>query len=90
MLRRRERNPAVARWMAKQRTSDLHLSVVSVGEVERGIAQQRRLNPAFAAALAAWLDGMVTLCSGRILPADIYGRLVAEVRLNDENVIALL
>ena len=71
MLRRRERNPAVARWMAKQRTADLHLSVVSVGEVERGIAQQRRLNPTFAAALAAWLDGMVTLYSGRILPADM-------------------
>ena len=84
MLRRRERNPAVARWMVNQRTADLHLSVVSVGEVERGIAQQRRLNPAFAAALAAWLDGMVALYSGRILPVDMqiarrWGRLVDSI-----------
>ena len=40
MLRRWERNPAVARWMVKQRTADLHLSVVSVGEVDMQIARR--------------------------------------------------
>ena len=71
MLRRRERSPAIARWVAKQRTADLHLSVASVGEIERGIAQQRRLNPTFADALAAWLDGLVALYGERILPIDL-------------------
>ena len=84
MLRRRERIPAVARWMAKQRTADLHLSVVSIGEIERGIARQRRLNPTFADDLAAWLDGMVALYNERILPVDMriarrWGRIVDSI-----------
>ncbi len=84
LLRRRERNPAVARWVAKQRTADLHISVTSVGEIERGIAQQRRLNPTFADTLADWLDGLVALYGGRILPIDLqiakrWGRLVDAV-----------
>ena len=29
-LRKRERNPNIAQWMAAQRTADLYLSVVSV------------------------------------------------------------
>ena len=84
MLRRRERNRAVAGWVEKQRTADLHMSVASVGEIERGIAQQRRLNPTFAYALAAWLDGLVALYRDRILPIDLpiarrWGRLVDAV-----------
>ncbi len=39
-LRRRERNPGVVHWVSEQRATDLHLSVVTVGEIERGIAQQ--------------------------------------------------
>ena len=31
-LHRRERNPQVARWVENQRTVDLHISVVTVGE----------------------------------------------------------
>ena len=53
-LRREERNPDIARWTLNQRPSDLYLSVVSVGEIERGIARQRTRNPDFARALAAW------------------------------------
>ena len=37
-LRQRERHPAVARWLAAQRTADLYLSAVTVGDIERGIA----------------------------------------------------
>ena len=39
-LRRRERHPGTVRWVASQRTADLYLSVVTVGEIERGITQQ--------------------------------------------------
>ena len=35
-LRRRDRNPAIVRWIESQRTADLHISVVTVGEIERG------------------------------------------------------
>ena len=35
-LRRRDRHPDAVRWLDAQRTVDLHLSVVTIGEVERG------------------------------------------------------
>jgi hypothetical protein len=34
---------------------------VSIGEIERGIARQTSNDPDFAAALAAWLDRLLTL-----------------------------
>jgi len=79
-LRRAERSPGIVRWMAEQRTTDLYMSVVSVGEIERGITRQRQRNPTFAAALAAWLDTLLVLYGERILPFDLpaarrWGRL---------------
>ena len=35
-LRKRQRNPHVVQWMLDQRMTDLYLSVVSLGEIERG------------------------------------------------------
>ena len=69
-LRRRERNPAIVRWVEGQRTADLHISVVTVGEIERGITQQQRHNPAFARDLAVWLDRVLAWYGNRILPID--------------------
>ena len=81
-LRRHKRNPEVARWAETQRTSDLHLSVVTIGEIERGITQQKRHNPPFARDLAAWLDRLLAWYGDRILPVDVgiarrWGRLSA-------------
>ena len=70
-LRRRERDPAVARWLEAQRTTDLYLSVVTVGEVERGIERQRRRDPAFAEALAGWLDRVLAWYGDRVLGVDL-------------------
>lgn len=80
LLRRPERSPAVGRWVATQRTADLHMSVVSVAEIERGIARQRLRDPTFADVLAAWLDVVLSLYGERILPVDAstarrWGRL---------------
>ena len=69
-LRRRERNPETVRWVANQRTADLYISVVTVGEIERGITQQERRNPSFARALALWLGRVMSWYSRRILPVD--------------------
>ena len=69
-LRRRERNPKLARWVETQRTADLYLSVVTVGEIERGIAQQDRRDPAFARDLALWLDRLLDWYGERVLPVD--------------------
>ena len=70
-LRNRERNPEVARWLAGQRAADLHLSVVSIGEIERGLAADRDRDPAFAAQLEDWLDALMRHYGDRILPVDL-------------------
>ena len=69
-LRRRSRNPSVVAWLESQRTADLHLSVVTIGEVERGIARQRDRDPAFARELADWLDKVLTWYGDRVLAVD--------------------
>ena len=81
-LRRRERNPEVVRWVKAQRTSDLYISVVTVGEIERGVTQQERRDPSFARELALWLDRILAWYSDRILLVDAatarrWGRLSA-------------
>ncbi|WP_337877351.1 type II toxin-antitoxin system VapC family toxin [Elioraea sp.] len=83
-LRRQDRFPQVAGWVRKQRTADLFLSVISVGEIEKGIARQRTADPAFADTLAAWLDWILSVYGDRILPFDLgsarrWGRLCATV-----------
>lgn len=83
-LRRQDRAPQVVAWVRKQRTADLFLSVISVGEIERGIARQRSADPAFADTLAAWLDWILSVYGDRILPFDLgsarrWGRLCAAV-----------
>ncbi len=81
-LRRRRRAPAVVAWFERQRTIDLFISVVSIGEIERGIARQRAADADFAGALARWLDQVLALYGERILPFDLqsarrWGRLSA-------------
>jgi predicted nucleic acid-binding protein len=70
-LRRRERDPMVVAWFERQRTTDLFLSVISIGEIERGISRQRATDPDFAGALAAWLDRVLTLYGERVVPFDL-------------------
>lgn len=83
-LRKRERNPNIVRWVQGQRTDDLYLSVVSIGEIERGIAQQEHRDPAFARVLSAWLDTVLSLYRGKLLPVDLstarrWGRLSDDI-----------
>ena len=83
-LRRRQRNPGVVAWISSQRHEDCFLSVVSVGEIERGIARQQSADPAFAAQLARWLDQLLRLYSDRLLPVDVgvarrWGQLSASM-----------
>ncbi|MGB8400873.1 type II toxin-antitoxin system VapC family toxin [Bradyrhizobium sp.] len=70
-LRRRERDPMVVAWFERQRTTDLFLSVISIGEIERGIALQRAADPGFSGALAAWLDRVLALYGERVVPFDL-------------------
>jgi predicted nucleic acid-binding protein len=70
-LRRRQRDPMVVTWFERQRTTELFLSAISIGKIERGIARQRATDPDFADALAAWLDRVLVLYGERIVPFDL-------------------
>jgi predicted nucleic acid-binding protein len=74
----RKRSPArsVLAWLRKRREEELFLSVVTVGEIQRGIAGKRGSDPAFAEELARWLDTLLQVYGDRVLPmgADIARR----------------
>jgi hypothetical protein len=70
-LRKPQRDAGLSSWVERQRTTDLFISVITIGAIERGIAWQRARNLDFAAALAAWLDRVLALYSERILPFDL-------------------
>lgn len=70
-LRRQDRHPDVTRWIGEQRITDLYLSVVTIGEIERGITRQRARDPSFARDLSYWLDRVTSRYGDRILPIDL-------------------
>ncbi|VDC33668.1 type II toxin-antitoxin system VapC family toxin [Pseudogemmobacter humi] len=83
-VRRPDRAPQVAAWLRARNEAELFLSVITLGEIERGIRAQERINPVFAADLRAWVDRTVRLFSDRILPfgaddARIWGRLSQDI-----------
>ena len=55
-IRRKQRDPNLEKWLRSINSTDIFLSVVTLGEVERGIALQRRINPTFSENLERWLD----------------------------------
>ena len=93
-LRKRERHPKLVDWLDRRPTTDLYLSVVTIGEVERGIIQQERRNPPFANDLSLWRDTVLAWYGDRILDVDLpiarrWGRLTAELgHHNDDLIIA--
>ena len=85
--RRPERHAELTTWLRAQNESELYLSVITFGEISRGIQQQQRINPPFSADLSAWLARTEMLFEDRILPftaedAGIWGRLSADIGHN--------
>ena len=92
VLRRGDRHREAVYWLSAQQASDLFLSVVTVGEIERGIGRQTRRNPPFAQDLAAWLAGILTWYGDRVLPVDVptarrWGRLCADLGHNSYDLL---
>jgi len=76
----RQRNRNLVQWFGEAPSQDLFVSVLSIGEIERGLERQRMVDPSFAEHLAAWLDIVLRTYGERILPVDIavarrWGRL---------------
>ena len=90
-FRKARPHPKASAWFRLQTAGDLYLSVISIGEIERGIS--RASDRVFAAELAEWLDDTLRFYADRILPVtpDIarrWGRLSAE--LNHDGVDLLI
>ena len=65
-------DPSVVRWAASVDPAVLHLSVVSVMEIEIGILRAARRDGAQSDVLRRWLEGQVFAAfAGRILSVDV-------------------
>ena len=70
-VRKKDRcDPNVRRWWSRVRDTDLHLSVLVLGEIRKGIEVVRRKNPQQAEALERWLETVYEAFEGRILGVD--------------------
>ena len=86
-LRRPDRAPQVAAWINGKPESELFASVITLGEIERGIQLQVRRNREFAVVLRTWLERMKIFFADRILDfgieeARIWGHLSAKIGHN--------
>ncbi len=66
--RRKKSDEGVIAFLKATDASVLYLSVLSIGELRKGIALKRRTDPAAAKALATWVDGLEFGFADRILP----------------------
>lgn len=87
-LTKRRRDANVVAWIGRQRPGDLFVSVISIGEIERGVALQRAKEQDFASMLAIWLDDLLNIYGDRVLPFDLasarrWGRLSATLARKD-------
>lgn len=85
-LRKSRGNPGVAAWMSGIQPEEAFLSVLTLGEIRRGIELHRLHNPTGAGNLERWLIGLETHYGDRLLPitsaiADRWGRLCLQQRL---------
>ena len=69
-LRKRRADPSVVPWFRRHRRDDLYLSVLTVGELRRGVERVRRRNPASAGALDGWMKRILDEFSDRIISID--------------------
>ena len=79
---RRGTLPAV-KWLQSAQSDTLFMSVITVGEIMKGVMMKLRHDPPAAASLLRWLDELRFVYTAHILPIDdavatVWGRLMAE------------
>jgi predicted nucleic acid-binding protein len=79
----RRQTPQAVMWLQKAHSDTLYLSVITIGEVMKGVMMKLRTDPPAAASLLRWLDELRFVYSARILPVDDavatgWGRLMAQ------------
>jgi predicted nucleic acid-binding protein len=78
-------DPRVVRWIDGVDADELHISVVTIHELEHGVRLAERADPARGAILRRWLDDSVPRAFGdRIVPVDAaVARLAAAYHVPD-------
>ena len=62
--------PSVVRWLEEQHPYALHISALTIFEIELGASRKERTDPAQGARLRRWIDDVLMLFGDRILPID--------------------
>ena len=65
--RKKKADPGVMAFLEAADSSSLYLSVLTLGELRKGVAGKRRTDPAAARSLAAWVEGLEIGYADRIL-----------------------
>ncbi len=92
-LRKNDRaNDGVQAWAVANDPSLCALSVVTLGEIRRGIEDKRRKDPQQAQAIEQWLGAIKIKYEATILPisveiADRWGRLMAATQLPSQDLL---
>ena len=79
-IRKKAPNANVLAFVADISSADIHISVLTIGEIKIGIERLRRKDPGQADALDRWLAGLKTTYANRIIRVDAriaeeWGRL---------------
>lgn len=69
-LRKRDPDYRVLAWYGTVRPADLYLSVMTIGEIRRGVERLRRRDPLQAARIERWLTGLHVHYRNRIVDID--------------------
>ena len=78
--------PKVIAWLDEQDEASLFISVITLGEIEKGILKLRQADPRRSQKLTAWLGKVEQRFAGRILPLDaaalhVWAQIAAHAEL---------
>jgi toxin FitB len=68
--RKARADSGVIAFLSAAEAAGLFLSVLTLGELRKGVAGKRRTDPGAADHLGAWVDGIETTFADRVLPID--------------------
>jgi predicted nucleic acid-binding protein len=68
--RKSRADSGVIAFLSAADTAGLFLSVLTLGELRKGVEAKRRTDPVAADQLGAWVDGIETTFADRMLPVD--------------------
>jgi toxin FitB len=81
--RKTQPHPKVLSFLSSAPRGSFYLSVLTLGELRKGVVMRKAADPSAARALAAWVEGLEISFSDRIIPIDaaiarLWGELSAQ------------